>query len=360
MLPNVLSTMLSVKEGIQMTHQIRKALVILVIAGVTAGLWANDAVAATPAQKCQAGKNKLAGRYAACRHNAEAKLVTTNNTSKAMAAYTAAIGKCTMRHAAAWGKLEVKAGGACPSKGDQLVITNVVDGCVSNIETAIGGGVLSDCPADLTRCDGNLDVCTNAESSCQENLMNCQAMPQGQRLKTGQTICYNATGTVIACAGTGQDGEVQVGLARSYVDNGDGTITDRRTELMWEKLSSDGTIHDRGTLYTWATAYSTKIAMLNAMPFAGHSDWRLPNRSELESLVSLGAANPAVDVAFNTTCLASCTVLTCSCTQPFFYWSATSYQNSPSNAWYVSFYDGAVYVSLKSSFLDVRAVRAGS
>ncbi len=66
---------------------------------------------------------------------------------------------------------------------------------------------------------------------------------------TGQTTCWNSAGTVIACAGTGQDGDIRAGATLSYTDNGDGTITDNNTGLMWEKKSRDGSvntnIHDR-------------------------------------------------------------------------------------------------------------------
>jgi hypothetical protein len=50
---------------------------------------------------------------------------------------------------------------------------------------------------------------------------------------TGQTICYDSAGTVIACAGTGQDGEIQAGAMLRYKDNGNGTITDKNTNLTW-------------------------------------------------------------------------------------------------------------------------------
>src|SRR5262245_21387303 len=99
---------------------------------------------------------------------------------------------------------------------------------------------------------------------------------------TGQTKCWDSRGAVIACPGTGQDGDIRAGAALSYTDNVDGTITDNNTGLMWEKQSDDGSIHDRDTTYSWANAFAVHIAGLNAgAGFAGHTDWRLPNIREL-------------------------------------------------------------------------------
>ncbi|MGH8864149.1 MAG: hypothetical protein ACREVZ_05825 [Burkholderiales bacterium] len=61
---------------------------------------------------------------------------------------------------------------------------------------------------------------------------------------TGQTRCWNSDGNVIPCRGTGQDGDIQAGATLKYKDNGNGTITDRNTKLVWEKKSADGGIHD--------------------------------------------------------------------------------------------------------------------
>ena len=329
--------------------------------------------AATPAQTCQLGKNNAVGKYADCRQQAEAKFAK----SLASAQRTINLLKCAAKYQRVWPALEAKAvakGGVCPSVGDQAAIQDAVDQHTGDIATALGGGVLQDCSADLLTCQGSAGTCTgnlgtcntNLTTStgdlgaCNTNLTTCQAAPQGQRLKTGQTLCYDESGTVIPCAGTGQDGEFQKGLARSYTDNGNGTITDNRTGLMWEKLSDDGSIHDKDTTYTWTTAVTTKVAALNSGSFGGFTDWRLPNRAELESLVNLGAVSPSVFSAFNTSCAASCTVLTCSCTQSGTCWSSSTYQINPPLAWGVVFTDGNVFAGNKSSSTYVRGVRGGS
>src|SRR5262249_49755536 len=132
---------------------------------------------------------------------------------------------------------------------------------------------------------------------------------------TGQTTCWDSAGTMIACAGTGQDGELRQGAPLSYTDNGDGTVTDANTGLGWEQLSLEGSVHDRGNTYTWTNAFAGHVATLNAMSFAGHNDWRMPNLKELESIASFQNSNPAVPSAFNNGCTSvGCTVLTCSCT----------------------------------------------
>ena len=66
-------------------------------------------------------------------------------------------------------------------------------------------------------------------------------------------------------------------FANNYQDNGDGTVTDRRTGLMWQKDGSPGVVD-----WNEAGAYVEK---LNRERFAGHADWRLPTVEELASLM---------------------------------------------------------------------------
>jgi hypothetical protein len=179
-------------------------------------------------------------------------------------------------------------------------------------------------------------------------------------LETGQTLCYDQSGEAISCTGTGQDAALKKGVAQSFTDNGDGTISDDNTGLMWEKLSDDDSIHDFDEgLYDWQSAFTQKIATLNSSSFAGHNDWRLPNENELETIRSLGETSPAVFPIFNTGCSAGCTVLTCSCTVSDAYWSSTTYQLDESSAWTVYFDDGDTYATGKTIQNYVRAVRGG-
>jgi len=183
-------------------------------------------------------------------------------------------------------------------------------------------------------------------------------------LASGQTRCDQGTGVFGDCSTArppGQDAAVGKGAARNYVDNGDGTISDLETGLIWEKLLADDSVHDYSKLYSWYEAFETKIAALNqGAGFAGHTDWRLPNINELQSLADYGRENPAINPIFNTGCSsAGCTGASCSCTRPFHYWSSTSSNVRPSGAWLVSFDAGYVVTDVKTNLYYVRAVRGG-
>lgn len=95
--------------------------------------------------------------------------------------------------------------------------------------------------------------------------------------RTGQTKCYDGTGAEIPCAGTGQDGEIQAGVAWPSPRFSVGTdcVTDNLTGLMWSKNANLP-----GSTSTWADA----LTYVNGSGLCGHTDWRLPNMNEIESL----------------------------------------------------------------------------
>jgi len=189
--------------------------------------------------------------------------------------------------------------------------------------------------------------------------LDAEAGPRSRPIRTGQTTCFDAAGAEIPCAGTGQDGELKRGERRNYADEGNGTIRDKRAGLTWEKLSDDGTIHDRNNVYTWQEALE-RIDSLNAMSFAGFDDWRLPNSAELATLIDFGVGSPAISAPFRTGCTGGCTVLTCSCMSSGDYWTSTTVEGDPDNAWAVRFLTGAMLAPPKTDSKLVRAVRGGA
>ncbi|MCP4544168.1 MAG: DUF1566 domain-containing protein, partial [Chloroflexi bacterium] len=113
---------------------------------------------------------------------------------------------------------------------------------------------------------------------------------------TGQSVCYDASGA-ITCptegeAFYGQDAQY-TGNASSYTDNGDGTITDNITGLIWQQspdTDGDGAVtYDDKLTYTEAQAYPDT---LNAANYGGYSDWRLPTIKELFSLTNYNGMQP--------------------------------------------------------------------
>jgi hypothetical protein len=301
---------------------------LITAAAAIALLGIGTAQAASPADKCEASELKTSGKYAFCRLKEESKAAKTGGMPD--------FSTCDTTFSTKFGNANTQGMGACPSSATQAQIQTFITQCTDGVATALGGGALPMCPPP----------------------------PPPPPLKTGQTTAY----------GTGSDGDLQKGASQSFTDNGDGTITDNTTGLMWEKKDQSGLVpHAWNQTYTWCgascgitnimdgTITTTFLAVLNGgSGFAGHTDWRIPNANELESIRNLENVTPATDSAFNTGCVASCTVTMCSCTESLNYWSSTTYQTNPLSAWSVGFDVGALHTLLKSSIGFARAVRGGS
>jgi hypothetical protein len=128
----------------------------------------------------------------------------------------------------------------------------------------------------------------------------------------------------------------------NIVDNGDGTVTDLETGLMWEVKTDDGGERDKDNPYTWQQA----LSYCENLELADYNDWRLPNRNELQSIVDYSRYIPSIDPIF-------------SYTVSSYYWSSTTGAYSPDGAWSVDFFLGDVRGYNKSSSYYVRAVRCG-
>jgi len=152
--------------------------------------------------------------------------------------------------------------------------------------------------------------------------------------KTGQTTCYDAYGTVVACPGTGQNGETQAGVSwplPRFSNHEDGTVTDNLTGLMWMENG-----YYAGDRLEWKETLNALVYVNNGTyPNYGYTDWRLPNINELESLVNYGPTDPAAWLN----------------TQGFFgaqagnsyYWSSTMDALYPDTlAWAIRFLDGRI------------------
>jgi hypothetical protein len=108
-----------------------------------------------------------------------------------------------------------------------------------------------------------------------------------------------------------RDIAIPISIPSHFIDNGDSTITDNLTNLIWQKYPNIN-------IQNWEQAllYSENLVLANA------TDWRLPNIKELQSLNDENVIQPSV-------------------TAPYFqnigvkkYWSSTSLPNQITKAWY--------------------------
>jgi hypothetical protein len=159
--------------------------------------------------------------------------------------------------------------------------------------------------------------------------------------KTGQKTSY-ALGL--------DDGGYQKGVPSPtprFTDNGNGTVTDKLTGLIWMKDANAFGVQ------TWAQALSDAVTLKSGM--AGLTDgskvgdWRLPNVRELQSLIDYGSYSPPLPVGHPFTNVVNID----------FYWSSTTYYFISSEAWFVSFYDGYMAFADKSSTYNIWCVRGG-
>jgi hypothetical protein len=204
--------------------------------------------------------------------------------------------------------------------------------------------------------------------------------PQGPKGDSGSggLVCTAAPNLFLVTAANG----TQTCQPR-YVYNGDWTVTDNQTGLMWE-VKFDPSVpivcllgdpscppdahHDVNNTYTWSaisstdptgTLYTDFLQNLNGLNdsggtscFAGHCDWRIPSVGELRSIL------PGQYPSCSSPCAPDPTVF--GPTRPNFYWSSSASAGNAGSAWFVEFFGGLVgNFFTTTSANSARAVRGG-
>jgi hypothetical protein len=200
--------------------------------------------------------------------------------------------------------------------------------------------------AGATACSGEAccpDACTpgTAAQCGGGGIQSCQAQTDGCLAPTTAPcalglVCERAGGPV--CRNP-QWAEWPISNAPTYVDNGNGSVSDESTGLVWEQQAPAET-------YVWGSANAAGTAQnyCATLTVAGYRDWRLPTYIELSSLVDYSRTNPSINAAFLNT-------------QYTGYWTSTPAAGPSGLAWAVYFDNGAVgYNSLDNPYY-ARCVR---
>ena len=116
-------------------------------------------------------------------------------------------------------------------------------------------------------------------------------------------------------------------------ENGDIVVTDSASGLIWQKTYE--------TNKTWQEA----LAYCENLEYAGYSDWRLPNRNELMSLINYDRFNPASDFP--------------DMPEDIAFWSSTSFADHYNRSWAANFFDGRINdIPKTDNSLSVKCVRS--
>jgi hypothetical protein len=180
--------------------------------------------------------------------------------------------------------------------------------------------------------------------------------------RTGQTP------TVPFTAADGSDGDLQKGVvwpSPRFTNNGNGTVTDHLTGLIWLQNANCA-----NALRDWTTALRNVMELnlvgtMNSKPCGDTSnsgshqtDWRLPNVKELQSLIDFAYENPALSNAAGTAKWSTAGDAFIG-VQSDYYWSSSTHAASTDIAWYVYLYGGNVNGDNKTAEYYVWPVRGG-
>jgi hypothetical protein len=161
-------------------------------------------------------------------------------------------------------------------------------------------------------------------------------------LDTGQTKCYDTSGDEISCFGSGQDAEFKKGISWPVprFEQKEETVLDNLTGLIW---TQDANLAEFPVDWQKALNYAAEMNHKNAF---GYSDWRLPNRCELRSLMSHQTRRPALPE-----------------NHPFqnvfsgWYWTSTTAAINTAYAWYIHMEGARMFYGNKRQYFLLWPVR---
>jgi len=231
----------------------------------------------------------------------------------------------------------------CKSLGNICSGTTALANCAMDANGCFYQASLMTC-ADGA-CSGNaccINACTAGATqssgcgtqSCQMGANGCRAwsMPTGSC--GSSLVCERYSGPICADPNWAE-WQVPADSPSSYTDNGDGTITDNVTKLMWQKAVASGTFTQPAALAYCPTTTT-----------GGHDDWRLPSVVELFSIVDHTVSSGAtLNAVFDAP------------TADQVSWTSTVVAGSPSNAWSINFYAGSASWTDTATKIVVRCVR---
>ncbi len=174
----------------------------------------------------------------------------------------------------------------------------------------------------------------------------------GKLAPVPEAIELPQTGQVLV-RGKGDDGDVRAGVPwphPRFADNGDGTVGDRLTGLVWLKNADcHGTKNWDGAL---AAANGLAAGACGLADGSRPGDWRLPNINEIASLISLASILPAIPTTAGSTTFAN--------VRSTYYWSSTTTAATDYYAWMAYLDMGYLDVVSKVQALHVWPVRDGA
>lgn len=125
-------------------------------------------------------------------------------------------------------------------------------------------------------------------------------------------------------------------LLADFTRSGD-IVTDTATELAWQ---------DDAAAATYTADWQGAIDHCEALELGGYTDWRLPNKQELLSIIDRSRYSPAIDTTVFAHMVSG------------YYWSSTTGAPYTYNAWLVNFNGGYSFNGNKTAYLSVRCVRS--